>query len=127
MKHNYKFTGIEGDILKHNTRMKLYGTTWSKDELGADKKAIGFIKDIWVKVVPSHGNSNKFGGTDVEESSTNQKITCRILSIKKPSTDMFFVDSRGWKYEFITFYPNYKNRDEWEIKTKITYQEGESL
>ncbi|MCY6957956.1 hypothetical protein [Clostridium brassicae] len=107
---------------KLNIQLGLWGMVPFKNELDEIDVKEGKIKDIWCNIVPQHGSTSKTGETDVEKVTTIQKIKCRKLSIKNPKINMFFKDKNGLKYEFLDFYPDYKNNDFWEIKTRIIYE-----
>lgn len=108
--------------MRYPNKLALYGSYHVKDELGQTTKKYRKIKYIYCNIVPTHGGVKEIGGTQVEESYTIQRIFVRKLSIKNPKTDMYFMDSNGWKYEILDFFPHYQNNAEWEFRTRINYE-----
>lgn len=109
--------------MKYRNKLELHGSKQVKNKLGENTKEFGYIKDIYCQITPSHGGIKDMGGTGITEAYTMQRIFVRKLSIKKPEIDMYFKDKiTGVKYEVQDFFPNYKNNDEWEFRTRIDYE-----
>lgn len=108
--------------MEYKNKLELWGSVIAENELGENTKEYKKIKDIFCRIIPSHGGTIKKGNTELQESYTMQTILVRKLSIKTPKIDMFFKNETGEKYEIQDFFPNYKNNNEWEFKTKIVYE-----
>lgn len=107
--------------MKYRNKLALYESRLVENELEENAKKYIKTKDVYCEIKPQHGGVKEVGNTQVEEGYTIQRIFIRKLSIKKPKRDMYFMDSNGWKYEVLDFFPHYKNNDEWEFRTRINY------
>ena len=102
-----------------NQRLSLYGPQFIDNEIGEKEQVFSKLKEVFCKIIPSHGGESSIGNTDVKDSYTGQTIKCRKLSIKDPAISMYFTDMNGWKYEIIDFFPDYKDNSFWEFKTRV--------
>ncbi len=92
-----------------------------ENKLGEISREGKKIKDIWAKVILSHGTKKKYGGGNTEEVNSSVMIRTRKLSIKNPKIDMFFVHY-GIRYNIIDFYPDFKKNSFWNFKCEVIYE-----
>ena len=103
-----------------NQKVELWGMTDVKNELGEITREPEKIKDVWAKIIPKHGTTSKVAEI-VENVVLNVIIRCRLLSIKNPEIDMFFMH-QGLKYEIIDFIGDMKNKEFIEFSCKVIYE-----
>jgi len=103
-----------------NQKIELWGMTDIENELGEITREPRKIKNVWAKIIPRHGKPSTIVGT-VEEVVLDVIIRCRVLSIKNPSINMYFM-RKGIKYEVFDFIEDMKNKEFIEFYCKIIYE-----
>ena len=103
-----------------NQKIELWGMIDTENELGELDRTAEKIKDLWVNIIPKHGNQSKVADI-VDNVVLSVIVRCRKLSVKNPSIDMYFMKN-GLKYEIIDFIEDMKNKDFIEFNCKIIYE-----
>ena len=101
-------------------RLDVYTKTKVEDEeTGTTKNVYAKTKTLRCNIIPA-GLSGSVKNTvaNTQYSETTHRMRCRKLSLK-PTSDMYFIDKDGLRYDIQYFQPDYKNNDFWEIMLKI--------
>lgn len=104
-----------------NQKIELWGMVDAINELNETTREPAKIKDVWAKIIPKHGSKQKQGESSIEEVATDVIVRCRILSVKNPSIDMYFV-RKGVKYYVIDFFEDMKTKEFIEFSCKVVYE-----
>lgn len=104
-----------------NQKIELWGMVDAINDIGETTRTAEKIKDVWCKIIPKHGSSKKIGSSDVAEVDLNVIIRCRVLSVKNPAIDMFFM-RKGIKYKVVDFIEDMKNKTFIEFSCEVVYE-----
>jgi head-tail adaptor len=103
--------------------MEVWGVVAANNTLGESKQGLSKIKEVYAQIIPQTGNQAQFGNVDpeVDNVSVTHKIKIRYYSFPEIKITNWLI-YKGQKYEILSFNPDFKDRNYWEIMTKIVYE-----